>query len=119
MNSQNAEQLLFNEHLAWLRSIDVYKNALKNLQSSLETIAPNFSNKRTSGRVEQFQNRFIRQGEVIDILRHNIKSHENDLERLDLPSNRLFVDHVNLREEYYRFCDLFIEMEQEFYEFVS
>ena len=118
MNSQNAEQLLFNEHTHWLKSIDEYKNSLKSLQASLEVFNPGPS-KKMAAKVEQFQNRFIRQGEVIDILRHNIKAHENDLERMELPSNRLFVDHVNLREEYYRFCDLFIEMEQEFYEFIA
>jgi len=111
------------EHVAWLEYIDHAKSELKDMQAKLVMMAPTFSTKMAA-RVEQFQNRFIRQREVTDILRHNIKAHENDIERmtrlsLDYLQMRVASDHAVLKSEYKRYVELFVELVQDFNEFLA
>lgn len=119
MNTQQAEQLLMTEHTSWLKGIDQYKGELSSMQHKLEDFAKNSITRKASAKVEQFQNRFIRQREVIDELRHEIKQHENHLEKMYVPDTRIYVEHIDLRDQFTRFFDLFVEMEQDFNEFVA
>ena len=69
--------------------------------------------------LEHFQNQYIRQREVIDELRHELKQHENALEKevRDHPiavDHRLFVDHTGHREEMATFEKLYRELKEEF-----
>ncbi len=120
LNSQNA---LITEHVKWLEYIDHAKMELKDMQNRLVVLMPGFSTKMAA-RVEQFQNRFIRQAEVTDILRHNIKSHENDIERmvrlsLDYLQLRVASDHIALKGEFRTYVELFVELGQDFNEFLA
>jgi hypothetical protein len=123
METLKATNALTTEHIKWLNYIDLTKDELKDMQDRLTTMAPTFSPKMLSG-LEQFQNRFIRQAEVTDILRHNVKAHENDIERmtrlsLDYLQLRVASDHVTLKSEYQRYVELFVELEQDFNEFLA
>ena len=91
METTHAQNLITTEHISWLNYIEHTKLELKDMQNKLVEVTPTLSNKMFS-RVEQFQNRFIRQKEVTDILRHNIKAHENDIERM----TRLSLDYLQL-----------------------
>ena len=119
MNQTSAQSMLFTEHLNWLRSMAQTKNQFKELQSRLEHAIPHFSNTENMPRVEQFQNRFIRQREVIDELRHEIKQHENHLEQKDQPNQLLLLTHISLRNQFNRFYELYIELERDFDEFLA
>ncbi len=119
MSTAIAQNLLFTEHILWIKNLDQVKIEFKELQSRLEKALPNFQSQPILARVEQFQNRFIRQREVVDELRHEIKQHENHLERLDEPTHVLLMNHVTLRAQYNRFYELFIEMERDFDEFLA
>ena len=123
MESQNAQNDISTEHISWLSYIDHTKVELKEMQNKLVELTPTFSAKMLA-RVEQFQNRFIRQKEVIDILRHDIKAHENDIERmtrlsLDYLQLRVTNDHLVLQNEYKRYIELFVELVQDFNEFLA
>jgi hypothetical protein len=112
------------EHLTWLKHLDFYKAQLDIMGKELQGFAKESSSKKVAPRVEQFQNQFIRQREVIDILRHNVKQHENEIERmtrfaLEYLRDRVTKDHLALRAEYNRFVELFIEMEQDFHDFLA
>jgi hypothetical protein len=112
------------EHLTWLKHLDFYKAQLNIMGKELQGFAKESSSKKVAPRVEQFQNQFIRQREVIDILRHNVKQHENEIERmtrfaLEYLRDRVTKDHLALRSEYNRFVELFIEMEQDFHDFLA
>ena len=72
---------LHTEHIDWLKQLQFYKDDLGVLQKHLEEAAAKNSSYETRAHVERFQNQFIRQNEVIDELRHEIKQHENELER--------------------------------------
>lgn len=114
---------LTTEHFKWLQYIDHSKKELKDMQHRMVEMLPMLTGKMAAG-VEQFQNRFIRQGEVTDILRHNIKAHENDIERmtrlsLDYLQLRVASDHIALKGEFKRYVELFVELEQDFNEFLA
>lgn len=112
------------EYVHWLKEIDFYKAELKKMQGQLEAFIPTFYSRDFAARVEQFQNRFIRQREVIDILRHDVKAHENNIEALRiLPSpdlrDRVERTHSRLRSDVVTFIDLFVELEQDFNDFLA
>lgn len=115
----SAEDLLTSEHRQWLRSIELYKVELSSLQHQLEDLISDAKIRGTMARIEQFQNKFIRQKEVIDELRHEIKQHENKLEKMNVPDTHIYIEHVGLREEFNRFFDLYIEMRHDFIDFIS
>jgi len=123
METLHAQNHITTEHISWLNYIDHTKEELKEMQNRLVELTPTFSNKMLT-RVEQFQNRFIRQKEVTDILRHNVKAHENDIERmtrlsLDYLQLRVASDHIVLQNEFKRYVELFVELVQDFNEFLA
>ncbi|MFN7312809.1 MAG: hypothetical protein ACK5UI_04930 [Bacteroidota bacterium] len=108
----------------WLAEIDFYKKELQSMQNELENFIPTFYNQSFAAHVEQFQNRFIRQREVIDILRHDVKAHENDVEVLVIhpsPELRTKVEskHTRLKNDMITFIDLFVELERDFNDFLA
>lgn len=115
----NTQNTLFSEHLQWLHYIDNTKPKIVDLRKKLEDAVPHFGGTQLMPRVEQFQNRLIRQREVVDELRHEIKQHENHLQKLDQPSHLLLLTHVNLRNQFNRFLDLYVELERDFDEFLA
>jgi hypothetical protein len=123
MEMTRTQDALLTEHVNWLQFIDHGKVELKEMQARLAEMMPTFS-ARMAAKAEQFQNRFIRQREVTDIIRHNIKAHENDIERmtrlsLDYLQLRVANDHVALKSEFKRYVELFVELEQDFNEFLA
>ena len=119
MATEITQNLLLTEHLEWLTKLDNTKTYFKDLELRLQNGLKDFAHAKLLPQVESFQNRFIRQKEVIDELRHEIKQHENHLQRLDQPSHLLLLTHANLREQYNRFFELFIELERDFDEFLA
>ncbi len=112
------------EHLTWLKHIDFYKSQLQVMEKELQLFAKESSSKKVAPRIEQFQNQFIRQREVLDVLRHNIKQHENEIERmtrfaLEYLRDRVTKEHLVVRAEFRRYVELFIEMEQDFHDFLA
>lgn len=116
------------EYMQWLVKIEGYKAELAGMQKELEGCVSPLSPGQFSALVEQFQNRFIRQREVIDILRHDVKAHENDIQLLRAlhPSgqrnelgDKVERVHNRLRREVQTFVDLFVELEQDFNDFIA
>lgn len=119
MNVAFAPNTLYNEHLNWLKNLSVCKLQVKSFQEDLSRQFGSVKTKEILPLVEQFQNKFIRQSEVIDELRHQIKEHENHLESLRSKEHYLMLEHIQLRGEFLRFYDLFIELERDFEEFLA
>jgi hypothetical protein len=124
MDTMSSSASIEKEHIIWLKHLDFYKAQMSIMDKELLGFAKESSSKKVAPKVEQFQNRFIRQREVIDLLRHNVKQHENEIERmtrfaLEYLRDRVTKDHMQLREEYKRFVELFIEMEQDFHDFLA
>ncbi len=119
MATEITQDLFFTEHIGWLTKLDNTKMYFKELELQLQDGLKEFTNARLMPQVESFQNRFILQREVIDELRHEIKQHESHLQQLDQPAYLLLLTHVNLRDQFNRFLELFVELERDFDEFLA
>ncbi len=110
---------LHNDHKLWLNTLDFCKQEIDILEHRMEEIAKRNTHTDVMAELEHFQNQYIRQREVIDELRHELKLHENGLvkEALDNPvaiDHRLFGDHTAHRDAMHTFEKLYSELKAEF-----
>ena len=111
------------DHKLWVNELAFYKDELKILVHRLEEVTVRNTDRDFLASVEHFQNRFIREVEVIDTLRHDIKQHENVLEDFAIKNpiandHVHFEDHVDLRDQMVMFRKLYKEMKDEFVRFL-
>lgn len=122
-NRKHIDELHF-ENKLHLNQLVFYKQELEILKHRLEEVAQKNNGTDVMARVEQFQNQFIRQLEVNDELRHDIKQHENELEKF-AKDHPVATDHVlfeannELKGEVERYAQLYAEMKTEFYRFIA
>lgn len=110
---------LHHDHREWLNALQFHKQDLAIQEHRLQDIVQRNTGVQVMAGVEHFQNRFIREHEVIDELRHDIKQAENALEKemKEHPvaiGRRFFSDHDDLRDRYRTFEKLQHELKQEF-----
>ncbi len=115
---------LHNDHKLWLNSLSFYKEEITILEHRMEEIAQRNTGTDVMAELEHFQNQYIRQREVIDELRHELKQHENQLEKevREHPiavDHRLFADHTEHREEMATFEKLYRELKHEFTQWLT
>lgn len=120
---EQAEKLadLHKEHADWQNSIENFKEDIKNLNDKLGSIVSRFAPRDVPARVEHFQNQFILQKELLDIMRHDFKQYENRIEDEMKENSTASSDLLELRhayrarlKEYSRILD---ELKTEFGEF--
>ncbi|MBS1583861.1 MAG: hypothetical protein JST66_16805 [Bacteroidetes bacterium] len=109
---------LHSDHRIWLNALTFYKEEIGILEHRLQEIAERNTGTDVRAELEQFQNRFIRQREVIDELRHDLTVHEDALmrEAREHPiaiDHHLFQDHVAQREAMDRFEELYRQLKAE------
>ena len=108
----------------WLNEFKFYKDEIMIFTHRLEDIVSRNTGIEVMKEVEHFQNQYIRQTEVIDELRHEVKQHENMLEA-EVKKNpvavdhRLFEDHTDLRDQVDQFKKIYNELKGEFMRFLS
>lgn len=115
---------LRNDQREWLNALAFYKEDIAILEHRLEDIVRRNNKQEVMAELEHVQNRFIREREVIDELRHDIKQEENVLEKelRDHPvaiEHRYFTDHTDLRERFTIFEKLYRELKQEFQQWLG
>jgi hypothetical protein len=115
---------LRNDQREWLNALAFYKEDIVILEHRLEDIVRRNNKQEVMAELEHFQNRFIREREVIDELRHDIKQEENVLEKelRDHPvaiEHRYFTDHTDLRDRFTIFEKLYRELKQEFQQWLG
>ena len=71
---------LHHQDIDWLRELDFYREEIATLVSRLEEVASKNTGKEVVAQVEHFQNKFIMLREQLDILHHDIKTRENEVE---------------------------------------
>lgn len=107
----------------WLNELKFFKEELGSFEQRLSDEAvKHITEKNVMAEVEHFQNQFIRQKEVVDVTRHNVKQAENQLERLSKDHNddeNIHYDHTALREEMNTFRDLYNHLKKEFLAFLA
>jgi CBS-domain-containing membrane protein len=107
------------DNMEWLNALQFYKEEIGIFERRLEEIVRRNNKHDVMAELEHFQNQFIREREVIDELRHDVKTSENLLEKevKDHPvaiDRRYFIDHSDLRDRYQTFEKLYGELTAEF-----
>jgi hypothetical protein len=109
------------EHTLWMNELKFFEDEVKIYEHQLEKLIKT-RRKEMLPRLEQFQNNFIRQKEVLDQLKRDIKVHEQKLAWTymeDKEINAKFATiHERLREEMIIFKKIFNQIKKEFYAFL-
>ncbi len=115
---------LHEEHKTWLNKLLFYKDELSIMKNRLLEIADKNNAKEVHASIDYFQNQLLIQNEQIDILNHDIKSHESFLEAaarknpIDVEHEK-FSDHKKHRESISVFEKIFKELREELIDFLS
>jgi len=118
------EQLLdmHAQHAEWQNKIKFYRDELAELNKQLDDVVMSKPNQELMATIEHFQNQFTVQSEVLDIMRHDFKQHENAIEAEQAQSMThgpsLADDHKGHEERLSQFEKLFKELREEFGEFL-
>lgn len=122
MENQKTISQLHEEHKEWMNKLLFYRDELSVMDDRILGIAKKKPQKEIMTMVEHFQNQVILQNEQIDILNHDIKSHEAYLHtavekkgaEIDTEN---FSDHQKHKESIAVFEKIFRELREEFNEF--
>lgn len=120
-NKKHIDELHF-EHKTWRNQLLFSKDELKSYQKRLEEIASKNTSNDVLIPVEQFQNKFIRQNEVIDELLHDINIHEDDLAEAakNNPNSihrQLFDNHDKLESGANSFLTIYQDLKKDYASF--
>jgi len=114
---------LHSEHNEWQNKIKFYRDELAEFNKQLTGLVGKSAPNDVLVSVEHFQNQFIRQNEVIDIMRHDFKQHENQIEALQKSDSSNGIDisalHKAEKDKLDHFEKLFQELRNEFHLFLN
>jgi len=124
METKKTIYQLHEEHKTWLNKLLFYQDELKIMDKRILEVAEKNTSKEVRSLADHFNNQLIIQKERIDILTHDIKSHELYLEAAvhnnsNAITNEKFSDHKNHRESIATFEKLFKELREELIDFLS
>jgi len=111
------------EHTFWRRQLNFQKDELGIFTERLGEIVNRWTDKEVLAKAEHFQNAFIRHGEVIDTILHEINLEEDRLAEM-AKGNPTAIDHVRFedhadeREKVFQQVKLYDEMKLEFMKFL-
>ncbi len=110
---------LHSEHKKWNSQLDFCKDEIKVFESRLSELVQRFTAQKVLAEIERFQNQFIRQKEVIDILHHKIGERHRELESFSrkhpgLTALAVHIDHQDLREEMDSFTRIYNEVKADY-----
>jgi hypothetical protein len=111
---------LYNE---WISKLNFYKDELTSLQKRNEEIASKYNTTDVMAQVEHFQNQFIIQHNEMDILTHDIKIEEQELQKNfnDNPTawDHRKTEHGNIQDRMDAFEKIFNDMHAELKAFAA
>ncbi len=119
------EQLLdmHARHAEWQNKIKFYRGELEKLNKQLDEVVMNKPPQEQMAEIEHFQNQFTVQAEVLDIMRHDFKQHENAIEALQQDNNgkdeSLQDKHKSHEDRLAQFEKIFKELREEFNGFLQ
>lgn len=83
------------DHSRWMKELEFARQEVMYFESRLEDLVNRITNRPILHELEQFQNRFIREQEVMDELRHRIKKEEHKLVQA-LKADKLTMEQFDL-----------------------
>lgn len=115
---------LHSEFISWIKSMLFYKDEFSFLQKRLEEIAVKNNSHEVMRYVEHFQNQFILQKEVIDILKHDLNEEDTRLAEYAKANpvasdHQLFGNHDELKDRFETFEKLYLELKTDFEKFLA
>lgn len=124
METKKTIYQLHEDHKTWLNKLLFYKDELKIMANRISEVAEKNTSKEVRSLADHFNNQLIIQNEQIDILHHDIKSHESYLEEavLNNPNaidHEKFSDHKKHRESIAVFEKIFKDLREELIDFLS
>lgn len=111
------------DHKLWMNELKFFEMQLTVFEEKLEQIVKSNSETSVLAKVEAFQNRIIRQNEVIDEIKHKLRLREQDLDKMK-DSNSvnkgepLFEEYESEKDEMNTFIRLYQEMRDDFKAFI-
>ncbi len=122
MHTQDQLMEMHAEHSEWQNKIRFYRDEIKRLNQQLSDMITKGTPPQILASVEHFQNQFILQNENLDIMRHDFKQHENQIESIqkggqDTGESSLSGNHDAHREKLTRFEKVFHDLRNEFASF--
>lgn len=116
-------QSLHFEHKLWDNELKFFADEIAIFEHRLEEMVKRHDNGEVLARLEQFQNKFIRQRAVLEEIMHDIKIHEQTITGLlkagfSTPDHKV-KDHTFLRDRMDSFRKLYLELKTEFYKFMA
>jgi hypothetical protein len=99
---ENQEQLasLHAEHADWQNQIQHYKGELKSMKEELGVIVSKLAPREVPSNAEHFQNQFILQRDVLDVMRHDFKQYENQIESAQRNNGTSLEHLLQVRDAY-------------------
>ncbi|SFC97232.1 hypothetical protein SAMN05421780_11532 [Flexibacter flexilis DSM 6793] len=115
---------LHHEHKLWSNELTFQKEEIKIFKNWLAEISQKNTATDIKMKVEHFQNQFILHNEVLDTFLHDIKVHEQELEKFAqeneiAASHARFTDHANFRDRVETQHSLYSALKHEFKAFTS
>lgn len=112
------------EHTLWINQLKFYKDELKIYQKRLGEIASKNNKPEVLAKIESFQNKFIRQNDIIDTLNHEINAHEAKLVAAAKANptaidHQLFDSHDGHIDQINIFVEIFNELKADYTRFSS
>ncbi len=112
------------EHDQWQDRIRFYKDEISHFNNHLGRLSMIRHSQDMMASVEHFQNQFIRQKEILDIIRHEFKQHENLIEALESgkavePNDGIQRIHAVQRDKLDQFEHIFHDLRHDFNIFLN
>jgi hypothetical protein len=116
---------LHSEYRLWMEELNFFKEEVGRFEHQLENVINKTTGSEAAAGVEQFQNRFIREKEVIDELKHKLNLSERQLAGFVKKLNGLGLssikmdNHTKLRDDMRTCRKLHTELKNAFRKFES
>lgn len=110
------------DHELWDNEMKFYRHELEIFDRRLEQDVSRITDHDALRELEHFQNQFIRQNEVLDILNKKVRKNRKNLSRAavegEIENDHLFVHgYTELREEFEMFEKIYSDLKKKFVDF--
>ena len=110
------------DHELWDNEMKFYRNELEIFEHRLEQDVVRLEDREALRELEHFQNQFIRQNEVLDILNKKVRKNRKSITRVSVESgvdsgSELVKNYVELRDEFEIFEKIYYSLKRKFVDF--
>ena len=122
VTTSNLVELFHFEHSLWTKELNFFADELKIYEHRLEALSLAPIGHEAMSKLEQFQNKFIRQKEVLDTLTHDIHLHEQRISIALQKGNEVPLDealHEDLKNQMDTFKSIYNGLKADFMTYLA